>query len=84
MFTEDDVKARLKATPFIPFEIVTTTGEGYHILHPDFVLTARRFVVVGLPRIDQEDRVEQVTHIANSHIAELRDLPIKTLGKSGN
>jgi hypothetical protein len=35
--TVEAIKARLNATPFLPFELVTAAGERYRVKHPDFV-----------------------------------------------
>jgi hypothetical protein len=55
--------------------IVTTTSEFYDIYHPDLVLVARRFLIIGLPAADNPAEAEQVTRLALVHVAELRDLP---------
>jgi hypothetical protein len=76
MFTADDVQSRLHERPFTPFRILTTTGETYDIYHPDLVLVARRFLIIGLPSTENPAQAEQVTRLAMLHAAELRDLPL--------
>jgi hypothetical protein len=75
MFTAEDVLARLRGRPFIPVRIITTTGETYDIHHPDLVLTARRFIEIGMPASDNPAVAEQVTRVAMVHVTEIRDLP---------
>lgn len=75
IFTPDDVQARLRERPFAPVRIVTTTNQTYDIYHPDLVLVARRFLVVGLPSTENPSQADQVTRVALVHVAELRDLP---------
>jgi hypothetical protein len=75
IFTSDDIRSRLRETPFAPFRIVTTTNQHYDVTHPDLMLIARRFVVVGIPASEYPAEAEQVTRIPLVHVAELRDLP---------
>lgn len=75
VFTADDVQARLREHPFTPVRIVTTTGQVYDIFHPDLVLVARRFLVVGTPSPENPAQADQVTRVALVHVTELRDLP---------
>ena len=75
IFTSTDVKARLRDQPFVPMQIVTTTGQTYDIRHPDLVFVGKNFLIVGLPASDNPSLPEQVTRIALVHVSELRDLP---------
>jgi hypothetical protein len=74
MFSSDDIKARLKGAPFIPFRLVTTTGQTYDVYHPDLVFVARRFLIVGTPTSEDPSLAEQATRVALLHVTELRDL----------
>ncbi|MCS6977585.1 MAG: hypothetical protein NZM31_11335 [Gemmatales bacterium] len=75
IFSPDDVQTRLRQQPFVPVRIVTTTGQTYDVYHPDLVLVARRFLVIGTPSSENPTQAEQVTRVALVHVAELRDLP---------
>jgi hypothetical protein len=75
IFTPDDVQARLRERPFTPVRIVTTTGQTFDVHHPDLVLVARGFLIVGLPSSENPSQADQVTRVALVHVAELRDLP---------
>jgi hypothetical protein len=35
MFGPDEIFSRLHQRPFTPFRLVTSSGEGFEILHPD-------------------------------------------------
>jgi hypothetical protein len=83
IFTPDDVQKRLRDQPFTPVRIVTTTGQTYDVHHPDLVLVAQRFLIVGTPSPDNPSRADQVTRIALVHVAELRDLPKPFLPSNG-
>jgi hypothetical protein len=75
IFTPEDIQSRLRERPFAGVRIVTTTGQEYDIRHPDLVLVARRFLIVGTPSPDNPALADQVTRVALVHVAELRDLP---------
>ena len=83
IFTPDDVQTRLRERPFTPMRLVTTTGEKYDIYHPDLVLVARHFLVVGLPGTKNQSVADQVTRVALVHVAELRDLPVSSPPPNG-
>ncbi len=83
MFSADDIQARLRERPFTPIRIVTSTGQTYDIYHPDLVLIARRFLVIGMPSADNPSQAEQVTRVAVLHVTELRDLPAPTVPPNG-
>ncbi len=78
MFSADDIQARLREQPFGPLRIVTSTGQTYDVYHPDLVLVARRFLVIGLPSAENASQAEQVTRVSLLHVTELQDLPAPT------
>ncbi len=75
IFTPDYVKTRLREQPFIPVQIVTTTGQTYDIYHPDLVLVTLEFLMVGRPSAQNPAVADLVTRVALAHVTELRDLP---------
>ena len=75
MFTADDIQARLRDRPFTPVRFVVSTGQTYDVYHPDLVLVARRFLIIGLPSTDNPIQAEQVTRVGILHVTEMRDLP---------
>jgi hypothetical protein len=76
MFTAVDIQARLRAQPFGPLQIVTSTGQTYDVYHPDLVLVGQRFLVIGLPSDENPSVAEQVTRVSLLHVTELQDLPM--------
>ncbi len=75
MFSADEIQDRLRERPFTPLRIVTSTGQTCDVYHPDLVLVARRFLVVGMPSAENASQAERVTRVAILHVTELRDLP---------
>ncbi len=75
IFTPELVKDRLRGQPFTPVQIVTTTGQTYDIRHPDLVVVALDFLMIGLPSSkDPAIATGHFTRVALAHVAELRDL----------
>jgi len=75
IFTPDLVKARLREQPFIPLQIVTTTGQTYDVHHPDLVFVTDESLIVGLPSAKYPTiAAGLVTRVALAHVTELRDL----------
>ncbi len=84
MFSPDDIQARLRQRPFTPMRIMTTTSEAYDVYHPDLVLVARRFLIIGLPSAENSSQAEQVTRVVLLHVAEMRDLPVPAAPAAGS
>jgi len=82
-FRPDAVKSRLREQPFVPFRIITTAGQTYDVYHPDLVLVAQRFLIVGTPSSSDPALADLVTRIALVHVTELRDLPAATPPANG-
>jgi hypothetical protein len=83
MFTETEIKARIKQQPFVPLRIVTSSGETFDVYHPDNVMAGRREVIVGNTVADNPASFEGISRIAIMHITALHDLPAK-VAKGGN
>jgi hypothetical protein len=63
--------------------IVTTTGQTYDVPHPELVLVARRFVMVGTPSAENPSQAEQITRVAMIHVTEIQDLPGSASSQNG-
>ncbi len=48
MFTYKDLRALLKASPFVPFRLHLSEGNYVDVKHPEFVLPGGRYAVIGL------------------------------------
>ena len=75
IFTPNLVKARLREQPFVPLQIVTTSGQTYDVRHPDLLFVTEESLMVGLPSSKDPTIVSgHVTRVALAHVTELRDL----------
>lgn len=76
IFSINDILQRTRRQPFVPFRIVTTTGQTYDIYHPDQAFAARRCVTV--PLLGPDGRTDRGSEVAYLHITELQELPTLT------
>lgn len=82
IFGPEEIHSRIRSQPFVPVQIVTTTGQTYDIRHPELVLVTQRFVEIGLPSNKNPMIASQVTRVALVHVTEMRDLPMTTVPPS--
>jgi hypothetical protein len=82
VFSPDDIKARVRVQPFVPFRIVTSAGQTFDVYHPDLVLVGRRDLIVGRASTEDAETYEQTTRLALMHVTALEDLPVPTLPTS--
>ena len=76
MFSPLEIQARVRKTPFVPFEIVTSAGEVHPIRHPELIMVGLRFVSIGIESTQYPLVFDLMTQVAVIHITELRDLPV--------
>jgi hypothetical protein len=79
MFTPDNIQSRLREKPFTPVRFVTSMGQIYDVYHPDLVLVAERFLMIGTPSRNNPARANDVTRVAIMHVTEMRDLAAPNL-----
>jgi hypothetical protein len=48
MFTLDNLRALLRARPFVPFRILRSDGDNIEIRTPEVVLPGRQYAMIGL------------------------------------
>jgi len=76
MFTPEEVQSRIRARPFVPIRIVTSSGQMFEAYHPDLILVGRRDLVIGRSSTENPAHYDQLTRIALMHITALEDLPV--------
>jgi hypothetical protein len=84
MFTAEEIRARLRESPFVPVEIVTTAGDVHGVHHPDMVIVTRRYLDIGQPTADSPGVAELINRVAILHITELRDIPARSPSQNSN
>jgi hypothetical protein len=73
MFTHADIRARVRQVPFVPFRIVTSSGQAFDIPHPDLVFVGVRDLMVGAAATNEPTYYDGVTRVAIMHITALQD-----------
>jgi hypothetical protein len=76
MFTIEDLHARARQQPFVPFRIVTSAGQAYDIYHPDLVMVGERELMVGTASTQHPRVYSRASRLAIVHITALEDLPV--------
>lgn len=72
--TYEAIKSRLDVRPFQPFRVVTSSGEGYEVRHPEMAFPTRSEMVIASP--DRQGVPSRAHIVANLHITALE--PIET------
>ena len=82
MFTIDDIDARLRATPFVPARIVTSSGVADEITQPELVVLGKRSMIIGTAVPDHPRVADGFARVALDHITAMNDLsrPTTTSG----
>ena len=78
MFTAEEIRTRVRVTPFVPLRIFTSSGQSYDITHPDLVFFGRRALHVGVASNDNPSIFETASQIALLHITDLQEIPPKS------
>lgn len=72
--TYEAIKSRLDVRPFQPFRVVTFSGEGYEVRHPEMAFSTRSEMVIASP--DRQGVSSRARIVANLHITALE--PVET------
>ena len=81
MITTRDLRERITRQPFEPFRIVTSSGESYEVVHPDFLLLGTGWVIVGMPSSKDPDLAERDVKVSLLHVTALEKLPAASKAK---
>jgi hypothetical protein len=69
----------LQQKPFIPFRLHVSDGATYIIRHPDLVLVAPGYVIIGVPpATPQAAMIERHEVVSLGHITRLEPTPATT------
>lgn len=79
MFRPDDILARLRVRPFEPFRIVSSSGQGYDVTHPDLVIVNVRHVIIGHPARTNPGVSQSESQVALMHVTDLQPMSGQTL-----
>ena len=84
MFNAESIKARIKAEPFVPLRLITSSGQAYDITHPDLVLIGKQRLVVGAGSNDNPGPgyFDTTSIVSILHVTDIQEL--LTPAKSGS
>jgi hypothetical protein len=75
MYTAAEIQARLRERPFVPFQIVTNSGQAYDVNNPEMVQVGSRSLIIGMAGIADPAEFQTASRVAMVHVIDLRDLP---------
>jgi len=71
----------LQQEPFVPFRLHVSDGTAYVIKHPDLILVAAGYTIIGVPPpVPQPAMIERHEVVAMSHITRLEPIVVATPG----
>jgi len=82
MFTAEGIKERVRVQPFVPFRVVSSSGESYEVRLPDLIWIGARELHIGMGSKKKPTLYEKVARVSILHITALEDLPMKPSAKT--
>lgn len=90
IYRSRDIIEKLRATPFIPIKVHTTSGRTHEVRHPELAWVTPSFMFVGVPRPNYQESgvIDSFVQIALMHISEIEPVqggepPPQTNGSVG-
>jgi hypothetical protein len=73
----EEIAARLRRKPFVPFRVTLTEGSIYEIRHPELCMVGRRSAIIGISTRNDPDRLfDRSVDVDLLHIVKLE--PVET------
>jgi len=79
MMPLEDLRALVRAQPFVPFRLYVSDQTSYEVRHPEMIMLGARSVVVGIPGT-LPDVYERFVTVALAHVTRLEPLPTPAVG----
>jgi hypothetical protein len=71
----EEIREKLRATPFVPFRMHTSDGKEMEIKHPEMALLTKSLIIVGRPVADPtEDFPDRADSVSLLHVVRLEPL----------
>lgn len=71
----EEIRARLRKQPFVPFRLHVSDGSRHDVLHHDFVLITAQNVAVAIGAPTADDIPQRFVEIDPLHITWMEPLP---------
>ena len=81
--SHEDLQARVRQRPFVPFRIVLTEGSPYEVRHPELFMLGRRSVTIGLAADPEQTVYDSSVLVDLLHIVRLEPLEAKAAAGDG-
>lgn len=78
----DALKKLLQKSPFIPFELILSSGDRFRVLHPEMMLLLKERVLVALPPDQSGELPDDYVWVSYLHIAAAK--PLETSGATAD
>ncbi len=82
MFNAEYLHSKLEEQPFVPFRLITSSGQAYDITHPELLMVGKSRLVVGTASNDHPGIFETTNMVAILHVTDLQELLLPA--KAGN
>ncbi len=79
--TQEDLIEILAERPFIPLRLHLSSGRTHVIRHPELAIVAENLVAIGLPRDEESNIAERITHCSLAGVIEVE--PLNELSGNG-
>ena len=87
MYNVEFMLSKIRERPFVPFRLITSSGQVYDITHPELLMVGKSRLVIGSGSNEYPGAFESTSIIAMLHITDMQELgmPAQTgiKGKAG-
>ena len=81
--TQEDLQDAARRRPFMPFQVVLTTGETFDIRHPELLMVGRRAAIIGIANDPEAAVFDRSIKVDLLHVVGLKDLPAVSTSANG-
>lgn len=74
MFNAEFIRSKHKEEPFVPFRLITSSGQAYDVTHPELLMVGKSRLVVGTASNDNPGIFETTNMVAILHVTDLQEL----------
>lgn len=76
----EQVRARIRRHPFVPFRLYVSDGSHYDVLHHDFALVTARQIAVAVGAPSADEIPDKLVEIDPLHITRIEPLHLRRNG----
>jgi len=84
MFSGADLLKHVRKVPFVPFRLMTSSGQAFDIFHPELIMVGTRDVTIGLPSAKNPNIYDDQIWVAMMHITSIMEIPAVGHPSGGN